>query len=308
MKRVFITGATSMIGVAFVKQCIQKEVYVTAIDRYNSVNSKRIPESRYVEIADCDLDYMSKYTSSKQFDAFYHFAWSNTDKNNRFDPELQEKNIQYTLDAVNLAEKLGCRAFIGAGSQAEYGISTQTILPDSPVNPVMAYGVAKYSAGKLSSLSCNRKGLRHVWGRIFSSYGLYDKQETMIMYVIDSLLKRNAPDLTMCEQLWDYIFCDDVARAFFLMGKNGGKSAVYNVASGQAKPLVEYIKIIRDCIDANLELGIGNKPYSSDQIMHLCGDISNLTEDTGFLPQTSFRDGIIQTINWYKEYLDNEKN
>ena len=47
--------------------------------------------------------------------------------------------------------------------------------------------------------------------------------------------------------------------------------------------------------------------YTENQVMHLCADITSLQEDTGFEPETSFEDGIRQTVNWYKKERVGEK-
>ena len=51
----------------------------------------------------------------------------------------------------------------------------------------------------------------------------------------------------------------------------------------------------------NAELGIGEVPYADKQVMYLCADIGALTADTGFVPQTSFEDGIKETLAWYDQ-------
>lgn len=73
---------------------------------------------------------------------------------------------------------------------------------------------------------------------------------------------------------------------------------IYPIGSGNARPLREYIEIIRDEIDPNLPLGFGEVPYSDKQVMHLCADISDLQRDTGFEPEVGFREGIQNTIKY----------
>lgn len=51
----------------------------------------------------------------------FHFGWMGTTGAARNDMDLQCRNIAYTIDAVRLAQRFGCKTFIGAGSQAEYG-------------------------------------------------------------------------------------------------------------------------------------------------------------------------------------------
>ena len=56
-----ITGATSMLGVATIKQCIQKNISVLAFVRKNSANIKRLPESSLVKLVECDLSEMAAF-------------------------------------------------------------------------------------------------------------------------------------------------------------------------------------------------------------------------------------------------------
>lgn len=305
MKRVLVTGATSMLGLALINECVQKQTKVVAVIRENSSKRGLIPDHSLIEVVESDLENMKVLTlnNGEGLDAFYHFAWVSTDNKSRNFVEDQNRNIQYTLDAVKLAAKLGSKKFIGAGSQAEYGRVDGRIPPDMKVFPDSAYGIAKYSAGRLSAILSEQLGMDFIWTRIFSTYGINDMPSTMIMYTIESLLNKRKPLLTKCEQVWDYLNCRDAARAFYLVGQKGKDQTIYNVGSGQAHPLTHFVYKIRDAVDANLELGIGEKEYAPQQVMNLCADISNLVKDTGFQPEVSFDEGIAETINWYKENI-----
>ena len=76
-----------------------------------------------VTIKICDLAGLKEIskTDDREYDVFYHLAWSGTSGPGRNDVELQDKNVQYALDAVECAKRFGCKKFIGVGSQAEYG-------------------------------------------------------------------------------------------------------------------------------------------------------------------------------------------
>lgn len=89
-----------------------------------------------------------------------------------------------------------------------------------------------------------------------------------------------------------------------MAAEKGCDGAVYCLGSGQAKPLKEYIEIMRDEIDPGISLKIGAKPYADKQVMYLCADITDLQNDTGFVPRVEFREGIRRTIQWVKD----EKN
>lgn len=303
MKRVVITGATGMIAVALTKYLVNKGIEVYAICRPNSTKMSNIIKSNNVKILECDISDLCslKDKFSLQCDAFYHFGWAGTFGDSRNDVYLQNLNVKYTLDAVKLAHELGCKVFVGAGSQAEYGAKNEKITPDTTTNPENGYGIAKYTAGKLSRILAQQLGIKHIWTRILSVYGPNDNNFTMVMSSINKLLNGEKPSYTKGEQMWDYLYCDDAARAMYLMGEKGKNKATYCLGSSKVRPLKEYITLIRDNIDSTLPLGLGEVEYSPNQVMYLCADITNLTEDTGFVPNIDFESGIKNTINWVKQ-------
>lgn len=302
MKRVVVDGATSMLGLALINECIENQVRVLAIARIDSARRDRIPNSKWVRIINGDLETLKNLDPNEKesYDVYYHFAWGNTGHEGRLDPSLQEPNVGYTLDAICLANRLGCKLFIGAGSQAEYGRVSGLIGPETPVNPEVAYGIAKYAAGKMAMVLCSKLDMECIWTRTFSVYGIGDTSATLVMYTIDQLLKGGKPTFTKAEQNWDYLYSKDAGRAFWLLGEKGKAGAVYCIGSGVARPLNEYIYQIRDTIDPELPIGIGEREYSPQQVMNLQADITSLKEDTGFEPKYSFEEGIRETIEWCK--------
>lgn len=302
MKSVVVDGATSMLGLALINECIEREIKVLAIARRESKRLARIPKSEYVEIVLCNQEEISDLDTSgmDRYEVYYHFAWGNVRAEERRNTVLQEPNIGYTFDAVYLAKRLGCRRFVGAGSQAEYGRVSGVIGPDTPANPEVAYGIAKYAAGKMAMILCDSLEMECIWTRTFSVYGLGDNDTTLIMYAIGKLLKGERPIFTKAEQKWDYLYSKDAGKAFLMIGEKGKKGKIYCIGSGKSRPLSEYIYMLREAIDSKLPLGIGEIEYTPMQVMNLQADISDLKKDTGFEPRYSFKEGIRETIEWFK--------
>lgn len=300
MKNVILTGATSMLGVALINECLKANIKVTALVRKNSKNISRIPKNNLIKIIECDLNELSTLNLNETYDVFYHFGWEFTYHQKRNDIESQKINIKYSLDAVDLAKRSCCKKFIGAGSQAEYGLKSERISPTTPCNPIIAYGKIKYEVSKLTLKKCEEYDIKHIWVRIFSVYGIYENENTMISQTIKKMLRGDIPSFTPSEQEWDYLFSKDAGRAFYLVGLKSNRNAIYCLGSGKTKKLKEYIQIIRESINPNSQVKIGELPYSENQIMYLCADISDLTKDTGFIPKYSFEEGIAITINFLK--------
>jgi len=305
---VIITGATGVIGVALVKKCIEEELKVTVLVNPESGRIADIPQSPLVRIVKCSvsgyasiMEELLADNNSYEEAVFYHLAWQGTFGEVRNNREVQEQNIEYSLDAVRLAGRLKCKTFVGVGSQAEYGRVQGILRADTLTNPENEYGRAKLKACKETSVLCKELGIKHVWARVLSIYGPFDGSKTMIMSTIGKLLKGEKPSLTKGEQIWDYLYAGDAGEAVYLIGQKGRDGHVYPVGSGQARPLKEYIEIMRNAIDPSLELGFGEIEYSEKQVMYLCADISELIKDTGFKVKTSFEEGILKTIEYVRQ-------
>lgn len=292
MKKILITGATGMIGSSIVDQAIKQGYKVTCLIRRGTTRTDNIPKDVNVNLIECNIDEYCTIELKEKYDIFIHLAWLKPFGNDRDNVDLQLKNVQYTLDAIKLAKRCDCTVFVGAGSQAEYGVQMVPLTPDLPVNPESGYGIAKYTAGKLGYMLCKQLGIRFNWMRILSVYGKKDNSYTLISYVINELKEGRSPELTKCEQIWDYINCDDAARAFLAVVENGKDGKFYPLGSGEGRRLSEYIKDIQQIINPDIELGFGKKDYYPHQPMCLFADNNQLTNDSGWKPKVRFVDGV----------------
>ena len=120
---------------------------------------------------------------------------------------------------------------------------------------------------------------------------------------IDKFIKKEHAAFTKGEQIWDFLYCDDAAAAFYLIGKNARESKIYPLGSGESRTLADYIPAMRDTVDPDAPLALGELPYNPGQAMYLCADISALTADTGFKPEIGFEKGIEITAAWRREVL-----
>lgn len=314
MKKAYVTGATGAIGMALVAELLQNNIEVTVFLRKDSERSGRIAESfgeelkrgnlsvEYVSLEELKHFMENVYTPGRQDSVFYHLGWSGTFGKLRNDAVLQQKNVEYTLDAVRLADRLGCTKFIGVGSQAEYGRVSTRLTPDMDTAPENEYGRAKLAAGVSSRELCRELGIEHAWVRVLSVYGPYDGMNTMITSVIRGLLKGDRVSLTKGEQMWNYLYSEDAGKELYLLGAKAVRNgAVYILAGSEEHSLKEYVVRLCRVMDADDKLlGFGDVPYGAGQVMCLTADIGTLCSDTGYIPDTTFEDGIKKTAEWVK--------
>ena len=296
-KRIIVTGATGSIGCAIVKQAVARGYDVTCVVHRGSTRVGNIMRDAHVHIIECNVSEYESLTMDGKYDALIHLAWEKTYGALRDDVDIQTRNIQYSLDACRLAKRCGCEVFIGAGSQAEYGVKDEPLTPELPVQPESGYGIAKFAAGKMSLMLCKQLGIRGNWIRIVSVYGPQDGANTLANYTIGELKAGRSPKLTKCEQMWDYLYADDAADGFLDVAERGKEGQIYVIGSGVHRKLYEYINDIRAIVNPHVEADFGAIEYYPHQPMYLLADISRLTEDTGWKQKYTFKEGIRNMIS-----------
>ena len=298
-KKIILTGATGTIGQAVIRRCMDLGWEVCAIVNPDSRRKDNITTEENVHKIECHLSQIQKICEEdvcKGADYFLHLGWCGTIGIERYDEDLQNRNVLYALEACRVAHQMGCEVFLFAGSQAEYGRIEGKLSANTPTKPENAYGVAKLKAGMETKKLCRQYGMRHLYFRILSVYGPNDTEKSMVMSSVLKLRQGVSPQFTKGEQLWDYLYCDDAACALLLACNKAKESRVYCLGSGIAKPLKEYINIIGKVVNPEISLGIGELPYAGNQVMQLCADITDLKKDFDFEPKIDFETGIYRIL------------
>lgn len=295
-----VTGPTGVLGSAVCKELAENNIEVYAVCRPGSDRIKNIPLNELIHIVELDISefkhlpmVLKEHNAMlEQVDAFFSFAWTNTFGAGRNNMYAQIANVHSAIDAVHAAKELKCRVFLGAGSQAEYGRHDEVLKSDTPCFPENGYGIAKLCAGNMSRLECQKYDIDHIWMRVLSLYGPGDHKKSLISTVLRALEANETPALTAGKQIWNYLYSEDAAKAFLMAARYGKNGAVYPLGSGQTLTIREYVEAVRDIVNPEGKLGFGEIAYSEQQIMHLCADIKKLSEDTGWIPEVGFADGI----------------
>lgn len=306
MKKIVVTGATSMIGVALIEVCIKHNIEVHAIIRPGTNRQDRIIKDGNVHYHLSSLDDLLNIQNiPTDCDVFYHFAWAGTDRLHRDDPEVQLQNIKYALDSVKLAKKCGCNRYVGAGSQAEYGPCDSVIDENTLYNPVIAYGSAKYASSILCKKLCEQLDMAFVWGRICSVYGPHDNSNTMLMYAIDCFKSGETANFSEGKQLWNYLYESDAGEIFFRLGDKSIPSDVYLVASPDSNPLRSYVETLiklfpgetRYSFAINNNSSLNNeKTKENKKVYSLNVNAEKTFKTLNFYPKVSFEEGISLVI------------
>lgn len=305
MKRAFVTGASGFIGSYVVEELLGRGVEVAILRRAGTDLWRLGSLVERVRPISGDLDAVETFREELTAfgpDVVLHLGWHGVANSLRNDVAQVERNLHGTFALLEAAATAGAKAWVGAGSQAEYGPQPGALDENAPTRPTTLYGAAKLSAGHVAARLAALRGLRFVWMRVFSTFGPKDNPGWMIPSLIRALGRRERPALTLGEQRWDYLSVRDAAAAFAAVAAAPGAEGVYNLGSGSAPTLRETVEFIRDCVDPSLPLGFGEVPYRPDQVMHLEADTRRLRGATGWVPVHSRADAIRETVRWYLEH------
>ncbi len=299
--KIFITGGNGFIG-SHVVRYLSAEHEVTLLLRQQSDTSRITDIIDDVTVMRAELsehELVAEALKKTKPEVVIHLAWAGVHNKYRND-QVQTSNIHNSIKLLEAAAEIGVKAFVGLGSQAEYGPCENIIDETQETKPTTLYGAAKLATCIYTEKLAEELGVRFAWARVFSTYGPSDHPEWMIPYLIQTLMKGEKPALTKGEQLWDYLYVGDAARAIAAIATNEQAQGVFNLGSGSAVALREIIELIRSEIDPSLPLGFGEVPYRPDQVMHLQANIDGLEKSVGWRPQMSLSEGIAETISWYR--------
>lgn len=302
MKKIVITGATSFLGIHLIGEWLKESCEIYAVVRPGSSNLKHIPINSRINIIEKEMfEYDELKKDINSADYFYHLAWEGTRAPYRDDKDMQKKNYECTVKAFNSAVQMQCEFFLGAGSQAEYGIVEGLVDENYICLPNTEYGKEKLHAYSTLENLAKENNMRFVWTRIFSLYGKYDYSKTLVMSSIEKM-KNNAPiDLSPCTHLWDFLNVEDAARALKLLAVTDCENGIYNVASGEYRPLREFVEEIKEVLESSSELRFGKIEYGSGGPVNLMPVADKIKCQTMWQPIISFKEGIKKMID-YKNF------
>lgn len=300
--RAIVTGATGFIGIALCKELLEQLYEVTAVIRPGTKKREKLERSlsenkfaqNHLRILELPLDQLTDLSEKYHIEAdvFFHLAWNGSSGSDREIFEVQYKNLQYTANAIQAAKACGCTKIIGAGSQAEYGVVHGIAREEKTVpRPFMMYGAAKLAAYHMGKVLAEQIGITFVWPRIYSVYGVGENQGTLVNYVIHTLKKGEVPQLTSCENMWNFMYITDCVRALRILGEAPHAEGIYHVASKDTRILKDFVKEIRDVIAPTGQLQFGAKAGDLSRTFWLEPDCHKLQE-VPFVCQVSFWEGI----------------
>ena len=316
---VFVTGGAGFIGSNFVFHmlkahpdyrivCLDKLTYAGNLSTLEPVMDN--PNFRFVKLDICDREGVYKLFEEEKPDIVVNFAAESHVDRSIENPEIfLQTNILGTAVMMDACRKYGIQRYHQVSTDEVYG-DLPLDRPDlffteeTPIHTSSPYSSSKAGADLLVLAYHRTYGLPVTVSRCSNNYGPYHFPEKLIPLMISrALADESLPVYGTGENVRDWLYVEDHCSAIDLVIRKGREGEIYNVGGHNERTNLEVVKTILH------EL---NKPeslitYVKDRPGHdrrYAIDPAKIHAELGWLPQTSFDEGIKKTIRWY---LDNQK-
>jgi UDP-glucose 4-epimerase len=306
MTRVLVTGGAGFIGSHVVEKLLEAGHDVVVVDNLTSgarENLSRAGRARLIVADILELPQLEKELSGVE--VIYHFAALISSQDSLRNPEKYlETNVAGTTRVIQTAASVGARRILFASSSTVYGSSGETTKRESTLPaPITVYALSKLAGEHLLALYAPIHGFSHTSLRMFNVYG--PRQSPNHPYANVTCKFAHAVSATReidvygdGEQSRDFVYVDDVARAFFALA-SGSKRPIYNLGSGTSRSINELIDVVERVGETRL-VRRDQAPWPND-IRSIRADVDSLLHDHDLRATTSLDQGIAQTIRYFRE-------
>ena len=300
MKKVIVTGAGGFIGGALTEKLLQNGVKVYGVDiSENALEKFSMYENFIPVIADFSKYDILHEMIKDEVDVFYHLAWQGVFGDAFKDHNLQLNNAKFACDAVMQAVKLGAKKFVFAGTYNEFEVKNIIFSDDADPRYTCIYSSSKFAADMICKTIANQNNIKYNAALVSMAYGEGNRSKMLANVLIESFNNGIRPKLIEGNNLYDFVYIDDVVNAYIAIGEKGKNLKSYYVGHRKLKTFRKWVTQIKDIIAPEMQLIFGE--YSDSQNINYSEiDLDALYNDTGFECKSDFKESILKTAEWLK--------
>ena len=300
MEYVIVTGANGFIGKTLVNELLKRNYHVVALDiRFDDVlaNDERVT---CVNVMNKEVAALANEISHRDYLCFFHLAWAGTSGPARADYAVQLSNVKLACDYIKLCSKIGCKRVVYASSINE--METYEYLQSDDIEPTggYIYGTGKLAAHLMGETVAKLNDIEFIPVIITNIYGVGEKSARMIYTSINKLVHKEHCSFTAGYQTYDFIYITDAINSIIAVAEKGKAFNRYYIGSGEPKPLREFLLEMRDIVDPEAELGLGDIPFKGVDISYDQFDLKKVELDTGYRNEVPFAEGIGMTAEYVR--------
>ena len=314
MKNILVTGGAGFIGGNFIHYLLgnRPDCHITCLDALtyagNLETLKSVLEDsrlRFVHGDITDREAVYHLFEEENFDAVVNFAAEcHVDRSIDTRQVFLKTNILGTQVLLDACNRFGTGRYHQVSTDEVYG-DLPLDRPDlffteeTPIHTSSPYSASKASADLLVTAYYRTYGTPVTISRCSNNYGPYHFPEKLIpLMILNALEDKPLPVYGDGKNVRDWLYVEDHCRAIELILENGRVGEVYNVGGHHEKQNIEVVKTILHALGKSEELIAFVKDRPGHDRRYAI-DPSKIHRELGWLPQTSFEDGIQTTVEWY---------
>lgn len=299
MKRAIVTGATGLVGRAVARHLSSAGIDVLCMGR-RTLPQASITEifgagATYLRLAMEDVASLEEQVAALEWSpgdecVFFNFAWRGRERLTDGDFGEQLTNAIHAAAAVRVAKKIGCTKFINAGTFEETLV--ERFLKGGSGEPYQSpqtnYALAKLASRDMCKMVAYLEKIDYVHTRLSVPLSRDLSRGTYVASTVKKIIEGKPYEEPQNKRLCDLVFVEDVANAYFLIGRSGKNKSDYFIGSSKPATLGRYFLMI-----SRLVKGHGSVPVEVDPGDDVgLFDTAPLYRDTGFIAMTRLQDVI----------------
>jgi dTDP-glucose 4,6-dehydratase len=323
--KILVTGGAGFIGSAVVRHLLaETDDTVVNVDRLTYAGSLRSlerfagsPRHHFEKLDICEAAAIERVLAEHRPDAVLHLAAeSHVDRSIDGPAEFIRTNIAGTFTLLEAARAYwrgsGGREFrfVHVSTDEVYGALGKTgrFSEDSPYRPSSPYAASKASSDHLVRAWGRTYGLPIAVVNASNNYGPYQFPEKLIPLVTLKALRGDSlPVYGKGDNVRDWLFVEDTARALRLVLERARPGATYNIGGGSERTNLEVVRAVCDLVDELApEPTIGRRAeriaFVEDRPGHdfrYAVDATRIRKELGWEPRETFASGLRRTVEWY---------
>ena len=336
-RNIIVTGGAGFIGSHVVRHLVNKysDYRIINVDALtyvgNLANLKDIEQYsnyKFVKADICDFDIIRRLFSDYSVDGVIHLAAeSHVDRSIKDPFTFARTNVMGTISLLEAARQQWQSEDNNFNNKLFYHISTDEVYGalelDSPdgdapygsdfftedtrYNPHSPYSASKASSDHFVRAYHDTYGLPTIISNCSNNYGPYQFPEKLIPLFINNICKGiSLPVYGKGENVRDWLFVEDHAKAIDLIFHEGRVGDTYNIGGFNEWKNIDLIKLLIKIVDRKLGRPDGASDHLIKYVTDRAGhdlryaiDSSKLANELSWHPSLQFEDGLEKTVNWY---------